>query len=157
MAVVGSTGRAGRVCSSHLVPPWENLSLWLSFLNCCSVEQHPPHMLALQFVWQVAVHLPFPVALVMVSIQHIVVSSLTPVAFLATETDSATQTEFLKEHGAIQVSGCSVCPSFPSVFCGSSEHTCGKYAQIEVLLSLRAELWEEMSGLRNIRKLKETD
>ena len=35
---------------------------------------------------------------------------------------------------------------------GSSEHTCGRYAQVEELLRLVTELWEEVRRLRSIRE-----
>lgn len=104
MAVVG---RAGRLCSSHLVPPRENFSTVTFILDCYNVEQHSPHMLALQFVWQVAVCLPFPTALVMVSIQQIVVSSVTPIAFPTTETEAVTQSSWKNmKQSRFQVAGC---------------------------------------------------
>ena len=34
----------------------------------------------------------------------------------------------------------------------SSEHTCGRCAQVEELLRLVTEVWEEVSGVRSIRE-----
>lgn len=45
-----------------------------------------------------------------------------------------------------------MCPSFLSVFEGSSEHNCWRCDQAEKLLSLMAELSEEVGRLRSIRK-----
>lgn len=45
-----------------------------------------------------------------------------------------------------------MCPSFLSVSDNSSEYTCGSCAQIEELLSVVIELYEEVSRQRNTRE-----
>ena len=65
-----------------------------------------------------------------------------------TMTDTAAQTELRWEHAATQVSGRGVCPALMPVPDGSS----GRCAQVEELLRLVTELWEEMSRLRSIRE-----
>ncbi|KAK4807042.1 hypothetical protein QYF61_018383 [Mycteria americana] len=57
-----------------------------------------------------------------------------------TTTDAASQTELWWEHAATQVSGCRV---YPTLSDGTSEYTCGKCAQVEELLCLVTELWED--------------
>lgn len=80
-----------------------------------------------------------------------------PVASPDSGTYSANQTELLREHAANQGSDCRVCSSFLSISGGSSEDTCGRCAQVE-LLSLGTELWEQMSWLRCTSELeKEMD
>ncbi|GAB0179306.1 hypothetical protein GRJ2_000395900 [Grus japonensis] len=69
-----------------------------------------------------------------------------------TTTDAASQTELRWEHAATQVPGCRLCPALTPAQDGSSEHTCGRCAQVEELLHLVTELWEEVSGLRSIRE-----
>lgn len=89
----------------------------------------------------------------MVLTQQKTMSSEYPVASPVTESNTVTQTELPSECVVIQVSGCTVCPSFLSVSDGSSEYVCGRYAQVE-LLSLVTELWEEVGRLRSIRESK---
>ena len=67
-------------------------------------------------------------------------------------TDMASQTELQWERAATQVSGCSVCPTLMPVWDSSSEHTCGRCAQVGELLHLVTELREEVSRLRSIRE-----
>ena len=89
----------------------------------------------------------------MVSTRQKTMASTSLVAFPATVTDVATQTEGLGKHAAIQVLGCRVCPSLLSVSDSSSEgYACGRCAQIEELLNQVAELQEEVSRLRSIRE-----
>ena len=69
-----------------------------------------------------------------------------------TTTHAASQTELRWEHAATQVSGCRVCPALLPASDGSSEHTCGRCTQLEELLRLVTELWEEVSRFRSIRE-----
>ena len=69
-----------------------------------------------------------------------------------TTTDAASQTELQWEHAATQVSSCTVCPALLPASDGSSEHTCGRCAQLEEILRLVTELWEEVSRLWSIRE-----
>ena len=69
-----------------------------------------------------------------------------------TTTDAASQAELWWEHAATQVSGCRMCPTLIPVSDNSSEHTCGRCAQVEELLCLVTELREEVSRLRSIRE-----
>lgn len=55
--------------------------------------------------------------------------------FAPTTTDTAAQTELWWEHAATPVSGGGVCPALVPVS-DSSEHTCGRCAQVEELLCL---------------------
>ena len=66
--------------------------------------------------------------------------------------DTASQTELRWEHAATQVSGCRVCPTLMPVPDGSSKYTCGRCTQVEELLRLVTELWEEVSRLWSIRE-----
>lgn len=69
----------------------------------------------------------------------------------ATASDVATQTEVSGKHAAIQALGCRVCLSLLSVSDSSSGgYVCGRCAQ--VVLSLVAELWMDMSRLRSTRE-----
>lgn len=70
-------------------------------------------------------------------------------------TDGASQAELRREHAATQVSGCRVCPAPMPGLKGSSEHTCGRCASGEELLSLVVELREEVSRLRIVRESEE--
>ena len=79
-------------------------------------------------------------------------SSASSVVLAPTGTDAATQTELPREHAAIQVSGCRVCLRFLLVSEGSSENSCGRCTQVEELLSLVAELREEVYRLRSIQE-----
>ena len=67
-------------------------------------------------------------------------------------TDAASQTKLRWDHAATQVSGCRVGPTLTLVLDGSSEHICERCAQVEELLHLVTELWEEVSKLRSIRE-----
>lgn len=79
-------------------------------------------------------------------------SSVSPVSSPAAESDAATQTELPREHAAIQILGCRARPRFLSVSDSSGEYTCGRCTQVEGLLSLVAELQEEVGGLRTVRE-----
>lgn len=69
-----------------------------------------------------------------------------------TATDAASQTELCQEHAATQVLGCRVCPAFMPVLDNSSKHATRYCAQIQELLCLVTELWEEVNRLRSIRE-----
>ena len=58
-------------------------------------------------------------------------------------------------HG--QVSGCRVCPRVLSGSEGSGEYTCGRCAQADELLSLLAELREEVGRLRSTRESEKVE
>ena len=88
----------------------------------------------------------------MVTTQQKAISSASPVILVPTGTDAATQTELPKEHAAIQVSGCRVCPRFPLVSEASSENACERCAQVEERLLLVVEFWEEVNRLRSIQE-----
>lgn len=77
------------------------------------------------------------------------------VASPATGSNAPTQTELPRRHAAIQAPGCRVYLSDLPVSEGSSEHSCGRRAQVEGLLRLVTELWEEVGRLRSIRQLEE--
>jgi len=69
-----------------------------------------------------------------------------------------TQTEVLHKHTAVQVCGCRECLSLALVPEGSRDSSCVQCDQVNGLLSLVAELKEEVERLRNIRKCeKEMD
>ncbi|GAB0207986.1 hypothetical protein GRJ2_003264300 [Grus japonensis] len=69
-----------------------------------------------------------------------------------TRTDVATQTELPQKHAATQLSGCRECQSLSLVADGSSENGCVRCDQVDDLLSLVAELHEEVERLRSIRE-----
>ena len=62
----------------------------------------------------------------------------------------ATQTELPQNNAAIQVSGFRECQSLSLVTDGSSEKSCMRCDQVDDLLSLVAELWQEVERLRTI-------
>ena len=64
------------------------------------------------------------------------------------------QTEFPLKHAATQVSGCRECQSLAAVVEGSRDRTCMRCEQVEDLLSMVAELKEEVARLRSIRECK---
>ena len=89
----------------------------------------------------------------MVSTRQKTMASASLAASPAAVTNVATQTEGSGKQAAIQVLGCSVCPSLLSVSDSSGEgYACGRCAQGEELLSQAAELREEVSRLRSIRE-----
>lgn len=88
----------------------------------------------------------------MVSTQQRAVPSTSLTAPPAVRTDAATQPELGREHVVAEVPGCRVCPSFCSVSDGSSDFTCGRWAQVKELLSLVAELQEALSRLKGVRE-----
>ncbi|KAK4826358.1 hypothetical protein QYF61_007952 [Mycteria americana] len=69
-----------------------------------------------------------------------------------TKMDVATQTELPRKHAATQVSGCRECQGLSLVTDGSSENSCVRCDQVDNLLSLVAELQEEVERLRSIRE-----
>ncbi|GAB0208322.1 hypothetical protein GRJ2_003297900 [Grus japonensis] len=72
--------------------------------------------------------------------------------------DVATQTELTQKHAATQLSGCRECQSLSLGMDGSSENSCVRCDQVDDLLSLVAELREEVERLRSIREAeKEID
>ncbi|GAB0209336.1 hypothetical protein GRJ2_003399300 [Grus japonensis] len=72
--------------------------------------------------------------------------------------DVATQTELPQKHAATQVSGCRECQSLSLGMDGSSENGHVRCDQVDDLLSLVAELREEVERLRSIREAeKEID
>lgn len=73
-------------------------------------------------------------------------SSVPPVATPTTGITITTQMEVPREHGTTQAPSCRVCLSFLSGSDGSSEHTCGRCAQVE-LFSMVAELQEVVDRL----------
>lgn len=77
------------------------------------------------------------------------VPSVSLMAPPAARIDAVTQTELSRDHAAVQIQGCRVCPSFRSVSDGSSELTCGRCAQVKELLRLVTELQEDVSRLRS--------
>jgi len=64
----------------------------------------------------------------------------------------ATQTELLHEQAAVQVSGCRECLSLSLISEGSGQNACVRCDQVNDLLSLVAELKEEVEILRIIRE-----
>ncbi|GAB0208697.1 hypothetical protein GRJ2_003335400 [Grus japonensis] len=64
----------------------------------------------------------------------------------------ATQTELPQKHAATQLSGCRECLSLALAGDGSSEIGCLRCDQVDDLLSLVAELREEVERLRSIRE-----
>ncbi|GAB0208855.1 hypothetical protein GRJ2_003351200 [Grus japonensis] len=64
----------------------------------------------------------------------------------------ATQTELPQKHAATQLSGCRECLSLALAEDGSSEIGCLRCDQVDDLLSLVAELREEVERLRSIRE-----
>jgi len=66
--------------------------------------------------------------------------------------DPATQTEARPKHAAVQVSGCRECLSLLLPGEGSGNSTCVRCEQVEDLLSMVAELKEEVERLRTIRE-----
>ncbi|GAB0179489.1 hypothetical protein GRJ2_000414200 [Grus japonensis] len=64
----------------------------------------------------------------------------------------ATQTELPQKHAATQISGCRECLSLALAGEGSSEIGCLRCDQVDDLLSLVAELREEVERLRSIRE-----
>ena len=88
----------------------------------------------------------------MVSTPQKAMASAALAASPATASDVATQTEVSGKHAAIPLLGCRLCPSLLSVSDSSSAgYACGRCAQAEELLSLVAELCEEVM-LRSIRE-----
>ncbi|KAM9663018.1 uncharacterized protein ACIBXB_016421 [Morphnus guianensis] len=70
----------------------------------------------------------------------------------------AMQTEVPCKHAAVQVSGCRECLSLSLVLEGSGDTSCVRCDQVDDLLSLVAELKEEVERLRSIRECeRETD
>lgn len=69
-----------------------------------------------------------------------------PMATLTMGITITTQMELPREHGTTQVPSRRVCLSFLSGSDGSSEHTCGRCAQVE-LFSMVAELQEVVGRL----------
>jgi len=69
-----------------------------------------------------------------------------------TRPNVATQTELLHKQAAVQVSGCRECLSLALVLEGSRQKACVCCDQVDDLLSLVAELKEEVERLRSIRK-----
>ena len=63
-----------------------------------------------------------------------------------------TQTEVPHEHTAVQVSGCRECLSLALVPENSRDNSCVRCDQVNDLLSLVAELKEEVEWLRSIRE-----
>ncbi|PKU33500.1 transcription factor dp-1- hypothetical protein [Limosa lapponica baueri] len=59
---------------------------------------------------------------------------------------AASQMDLSWEHAATQTSGCRVCPALMPVSDGSSEHACGRCAQVEEFLCLVMELREEVGS-----------
>ena len=82
----------------------------------------------------------------MVSTQQKAMSSV------LTRMDVSTQTELPRKHAAIQVSGCRACQSLSLVMDSSSKNSCVRCDQVDDLLSLVAELREEVERLRLIRE-----
>lgn len=70
---------------------------------------------------------------------------------LAARNDVVTQIGVPQKYVAIQVSGCSECQSL-SVMLDSS---CARCDQVDILLCMVAELWEELEGLRSMRESEE--
>ncbi|XP_040974865.1 uncharacterized protein LOC121232493 [Aquila chrysaetos chrysaetos] len=66
--------------------------------------------------------------------------------------DVATRTELPQKRAAVQASGCRACQSLSLVTDGSSEYSCVRCHQLDDLLSLVAELREEVQRLRSIRE-----
>ncbi|KFR02209.1 hypothetical protein Y956_05133, partial [Nipponia nippon] len=64
----------------------------------------------------------------------------------------ATQMELSLKHAATQVSGCRECQSLALVMEGSRDTTCVRCEQVGDLLSMVAELKEEVARLRSIRE-----
>ncbi|XP_009470361.1 PREDICTED: death-associated protein 1 [Nipponia nippon] len=72
--------------------------------------------------------------------------------------DVATQTELPLKHAATQVSGCRECQGLALVTGYCRDNTCVRCEQVEDLLSMVAELKEEVARLRSIRECeRETD
>ncbi|KAK4808483.1 hypothetical protein QYF61_005800, partial [Mycteria americana] len=69
-----------------------------------------------------------------------------------TRRNVATQTELPCKHTAIQVSGCGECLSLSLTPEGSRDNNCFQCNQVDDLLSLVAELKEEVERLRSIRE-----
>lgn len=65
--------------------------------------------------------------------------------------DVATQTELPQKHAAIQASGCRACQSLSLGADGTSENSRVRCDQVDDLLSLVAELQQEVERLRSIR------
>lgn len=77
--------------------------------------------------------------------------------FLCTHTtkDVVTQTEQLQEHARIQVSGCRACQSPALLSEGSRELSCVRCHQVGDVLSLVAEMRDEVERLKGIRDSEE--
>ena len=72
--------------------------------------------------------------------------------------DVATQTELPQKHAATQVSGCRECLGLSLFTHGSHVDSCVRCDQVDDLLCMVAELWEEVERLRSIREAeKEID
>ncbi|KAK4813363.1 hypothetical protein QYF61_003562 [Mycteria americana] len=72
--------------------------------------------------------------------------------------DLATQTELPQKHAATQVSGCRECLGLLLFMHGSRGNSCVRCNQVDDLLCMVAELWEELERLRSIREAeKEID
>ena len=69
-----------------------------------------------------------------------------------TRKNVATQMELPRKHAAVQVPGCRECLSLSILPEGSSDNTCVHCNQLDDLLSLVAELREEVERLRSIRE-----
>lgn len=64
---------------------------------------------------------------------------------------TATQTELPQKHAAVQVGGCRECLSLALAPEGRRDDTCAQWDQVDDLLSLVADLREEVERLKNIR------
>jgi len=71
-------------------------------------------------------------------------------SFALTRMDVTTWTELPRKHAASQVSGYRECQSLSVVMVGSSEKSCVRCDQADDLLSLVADLQEEVEMLRSI-------
>ena len=69
-----------------------------------------------------------------------------------TSKNVATQTEQPRKHAAVQVPGCRECLSLSVLLEGRSDSACVRCDQLDDLLSLVAELKEEVERLRSIRE-----
>lgn len=72
-----------------------------------------------------------------------------------TTKDVVTQTEQLQEHARIQVSGCRACQSPALLSEGSRELSCVRCHQVDNVLSLVAEMRDEVERLKGIRDSEE--
>ena len=91
-------------------------------------------------------HHPLRRRLAIVSMQQKVTSSA------LARMDVATQTELPRKHAAVQVSGCRGCQCLSLATGGSSENSCVRCDRVDDLLSMVAELREEVERLRSIRE-----